>query len=497
MERGSGILLGISSLPGPFGIGTMGRGARGFADRLKESGQKYWQILPLSPTGFGDSPYQSFSAFAGNPYFIDFEDLFADNLLPAEGLDLCDKLFERQSDNVDYNAQYIGKQQVLQMAYRYSGARVAGETAAFAQRHAEWVFDYALFMALKNAYDMKPYWEWPEALAQRNDNALNVATLRLKEQIGYHIFVQYLFFRQWDALRRYANGNGIQIIGDMPIYIAADSADAWAGREMLDKQRCMAGCPPDYFSATGQLWGNPVYDWAALKKTGYAWWNRRIAHQISLYDYLRIDHFRAFESYYEIPEGSATAQTGQWIKGPGIDFFHQIERQLGRLPLIAEDLGYLTPEVFELLKATGYPGLKVLHFAFDPNGGSIYLPHRYNRNCVVYTGTHDNDTTQGWYAGLPEAEKAFMDEYMDGVEPERIHWQLIRLAMGSVADVCIIPMQDVLGLGSSARMNKPQTTQGNWRWRLADGQFDGETIKALARVTALFGRDATGQPAQA
>lgn len=488
MERGSGILLGISSLPGAFGIGTMGKGAREFVDNLAQCSQKYWQILPLSPTGFGDSPYQSFSAFAGNPYFIDFEDLFRDNLLPAEGLDLCDELFSASDDTVDYNAQFEGKRKVLQMAYRYSGSRVALETADFAHLHADWIFDYAQFMALKNTYDMKPFWEWPKALAERDDNALGVAALRLKEEIGYHIFVQFLFFKQWNMLRRYANERGIEIIGDMPIYIAADSADAWTGRDMLDKQNCMAGCPPDYFSPTGQLWGNPVYDWAAQKKTGYAWWIRRIEHQIGLYDWVRVDHFRAFESYYEIPEGSETAETGQWVKGPGIEFFRLAERELGQLPLIAEDLGFLTPEVFELLDDTGYPGLKVLHFAFDPDGRSIYLPHRYERNCVVYTGTHDNDTTQGWYAQLSAEEKAFLEEYLDGAEPERIHWQLICLAMGSVADVCIIPMQDVLGLPASARMNKPQTSQGNWRWRLAKGQFDGATIQKLSRITAVYGR---------
>lgn len=488
MDRGSGILLGISSLPGPFGIGTMGKDARGFVDRLKDSGQTYWQILPLSPTGFGDSPYQSFSAFAGNPYFIDFLELFEDNLLPAEGLDLCDKLFEAQSSAVDYNVQYSGKQKVLQLSYRYAAGRIAQEIDAFAQRHADWIFDYALFMALKNAYDMRPFWEWPEALARRDREALNVAALRLREQISYNIFVQYLFFRQWGALRRYANDNGVRIIGDMPIYIASDSADAWTGRDMLDKQSCMAGCPPDYFSPTGQLWGNPVYDWDALKKTNYGWWKRRIAHQISLFDYLRIDHFRGFEAYYEIPKGSETAEAGQWIKGPGIAFFQQMENELGRLPLIAEDLGFLTPEVFDMLEATGYPGLKVLQFAFDPDGNSMYLPHRYERNCIVYTGTHDNDTTQGWYAALGDGERAFLDDYLDDVQPERIHWQLIRLAMGSVADVCIIPMQDLLGLPTAARMNKPQTAQGNWRWRLTDGQFDSDTAKMLAKLTALYGR---------
>jgi 4-alpha-glucanotransferase len=488
MKRGNGILLALSSLPGAYGIGTMGQGARDFVDQLKKSGQKYWQILPISPTGYGDSPYQSFSAFAGNPYYIDFLDLLEDDILPPEGLNMCKRLFCGGDDAVDYYAQFIGNSQVLQLAYHYCGARIAADTAAFAREHAVWIHDYAFYMALKSTYDMKPFWEWSQALAQRDCAALSDAALRLKEQIDYHIFVQYLFFRQWNALRRYANESGVRIIGDMPIYIAADSADAWAGREMLDKRNCMAGCPPDYFSPTGQLWGNPVYDWDAMKKTKYAWWTQRIAHQISLFDYLRIDHFRGFESYYEIPEGAQTAEEGRWVKGPGFAFFQQLEEQLGALPLIAEDLGFLTPEVFELLRATGFPGNKVLHFAFDPAGSSIYLPHRYERNCVVYTGTHDNDTTQGWYDALGDKERAFLNEYLDGAQPETIHWQLIRLAMSSVADVCIIPMQDILGLPTSARMNKPQTAQGNWRWRLQPGQFDNAAADTLMRLTKLFGR---------
>ncbi len=488
MERGSGILLALSSLPGAYGIGTMGQEARDFVDRLAASGQKYWQILPLSPTGFADSPYQSISAFAGSPYYIDLPDLLAEDMLPPDGLGIYEKLFCNSDDAVDYYAQYNGKPNVLLLAYRYCGGRMMAKTNSFAQQHAGWIHDYALYMALKTTYDMKPYWEWPEPLAQRDKSALNIAAHRLKEQIDYHIFVQYVFFRQWKALRHYAHEKGVRIIGDMPIYIAADSADAWAGREMLDSQGCMAGCPPDYFSPVGQLWGNPVYDWDSLKKTGYAWWTRRIAHQLSLFDYLRIDHFRGFESYYAIPQGALTAEDGQWVKGPGISFFRDIEKRLGVLPLIAEDLGFLTPEVFELLQQTGYPGNKVLHFAFDPAGDSIYLPHRYERNCVVYTGTHDNDTTQGWYSALGESEKAFLGEYLNGVQPENIHWQLIRLAMASVADVCIIPMQDVLGLPASARMNKPQTTQGNWRWRLRRGQFCDDAAETLARLTKLFGR---------
>jgi 4-alpha-glucanotransferase len=488
MKRGSGILLSISSLPGRFGIGTLGAGAREFVDRLQMSAQSYWQILPISPTGFGDSPYQTFSTFAGNPYFIDFDDLYREDLLSRDALDMCENLFGSDPGAVDYYAQYIGKPQVLHLAYQHSAQRLTHELDAFKQRHASWINDYALYMALKSAHDMKSFHNWPEDLTVRRSDALKNAALHLERDINYHIFVQYLFFRQWDALRKYANAKGVSIIGDMPIYMAPDSADAWMGLDILDEQKRVAGCPPDYFSSTGQLWGNPLYDWEAMKKTGYEWWIRRIAHHIALFDYLRIDHFRAFEAYYAISAEARNAINGQWIPGPGLDFFRQIRKALGELPLIAEDLGYLTPGVFDLLHAAGFPGLKVLHFAFTPDGSSIYLPHRYERNCVVYTGTHDNDTTIGWYNGLGADERAFLDAYLDGVEEERVHWQLIRLAMGSVAGVCIIPMQDILGLPSSARMNRPQTSQGNWCWRLAPGQFDDKTVQLLANVTRLFGR---------
>jgi 4-alpha-glucanotransferase len=488
MKRGSGILLGLSSLPGPFGIGTLGQGARRFVDRLRQSAQSYWQILPSSPTGFGDSPYQTFSAFAGNPYFIDFEELYREGLLPESALGTCAGLSGNDPHSVDYYAQYTGKPKTLHLAYRHSAANLADELEAFQKRHAGWINDYALYMALKSDNEMKAFPEWPQELAQRQPAALKAAARRLEEQIHYHVFVQYLFFRQWDALRKYANGQGISIIGDMPIYMAPDSADAWVNRDLLDQQGRFAGCPPDYFSETGQLWGNPLYDWDALKRKGYSWWIRRIAHQLSLYDYLRIDHFRAFEAYYAIPADAKDALNGKWISGPGLDFFRRLKNELGELPLIAEDLGYLTPEVFELLHATGFPGLKVLQFAFSPDGNSIYLPHRYDKCCLVYTGTHDNDTTIGWYRGLGAEERALLDAYMDGVDEERVHWQLIRLAMGSVADVCIFPMQDVLGLPSSARMNRPQTSQGNWQWRLLEDQFDDTIAQQLASMTRLFGR---------
>jgi 4-alpha-glucanotransferase len=488
MKRGSGILLGISALPGPFGIGTLGQGARDFVDNLQRASQRYWQILPTSPTGFGDSPYQAFSAFAGNPYFIDFDDLYDEGLLPRNAREMCDRLFGNDPCAVDYHAQYIGKPQVLHLAFEQCASRMVRETEAFKRRHADWISDYALYMALKGDHAMKPFYEWPKELAEREPEALLAASVRLEKTIDYHIFVQYLFFRQWETLRKYANEKGVSLIGDMPIYIAQDSADAWMCRDILDQQGRVAGCPPDYFSETGQLWGNPLYDWEALKKTGYAWWISRIAHQASLCDFLRIDHFRAFESYYAIPADAKTAEEGQWICGPGIDFFRQVKDQLGNLAFIAEDLGFLTPGVFDLLRDTGFPGLKVLHFAFSPEGDSMYLPHRYEQNCVVYTGTHDNDTTMGWFTGLSADERAFLKAYLGDINEAHVHWQLIRLAMGSVADVCIIPMQDILGLPSSARMNRPQTAQGNWRWRLLPGHFDDETLRKLAHMTRVFGR---------
>ncbi len=488
MKRGSGILLGLSSLPGRFGIGTLGAGAREFVDQLHRSAQSYWQILPLSPTGFGDSPYQTFSTFAGNPYFIDFDDLYQEDLLPKDAPGLCGQLLDSYPAEVDYYLQYTGKPKILHLAYRHSFSRIRDELEAFQQCHAGWVNDYALYMAIKGTQEMKSFHDWPEALRLRRSDALKSATGELQSEIDYHVFVQYLFFRQWEALRKYANDRGIKIIGDVPIYMAPDSADAWIGQNILDPQKRVAGCPPDYFSATGQLWGNPLYDWEALKKTGYDWWIRRIAHHLSLYDYLRIDHFRGFEAYYAIPAEARDAVGGQWMPGPGMDFFNKLREALGELPLIAEDLGYLTPEVFELLRATGFPGLKVLHFAFTPDGSSIYLPYRYERNCVVYTGTHDNNTTAGWYSELGGDERSFLQDYLGGIDEGCVHWQLIRLAMGSVADVCIFPMQDVLGLPSSARMNRPQTSQGNWRWRLLPDQLNDGVACRLAHITRLFGR---------
>ena len=488
MIRGNGILLGISSLPGDYGIGTIGKPARTFIDRLSDSGQKYWQILPVSPTGFGDSPYQSLSVFAGNPYYIDFDDLFSEGLLTEEELDACGSCFETNSGRADYYAQYLYKEKLLYRAYTHVDYHYMAEMKAFQNRNASWLDDYALYMAIKKQQGMAPFWKWPKELAGHREHALEETKNKLQDEINYYIFVQYVFFRQWTALKAYANEKGIRIIGDMPIYMANDSADAWAHADILDNKGDIAGCPPDYFSPTGQLWGNPVYDWDQLKQQGYCWWIDRVKNALELYDYIRLDHFRGFEAFYSIPAGSETAENGHWKKGPGVHFFETLKDAFQELPFIAEDLGFLTPEVFELLEKTGFPGLKVLHFAFDPNAQSIYLPHNFVKNCIVYTGTHDNDTTRGWYHDLCDEEKAFLYEYIDGIDEKSAHWKMIRMAMASVADVCILPMQDLLGLGSQARMNIPQTKENNWRWRMKEDEFDIKLAEKLRRLTFIYGR---------
>ena len=407
MLRGNGVLLGISSLPGGYGIGTFGKKAREFLDSMSESGQKYWQILPISPISYGDSPYQSTSVFAGNPYYIDFEDLFSRGLLTKDELNECKELFISDERAADYNIQFINKEKILRKAFAHAKQSCSEAIQAFRESNSEWIYDYALYMAIKESVGMKPYWEWPKELSGRNGDALMASHTQLSEDIEYHTFVQYVFFMQWMSLKQYANEKGIKIIGDMPIYVSNDSADAWAHADIILDNGDMAGCPPDYFSQSGQLWGNPIYDWDKLKKRGYDWWVLRIAHNLKLFDYLRLDHFRGFEAFYDIPCGEFTAKNGRWVKGPGIDFFNVLKQRLGDLPMIAEDLGFLTPEVFDLLDQTGFPGLKVLQFAFDPNAQSIYLPHKYNKNCVVYTGTHDNDTTRGWYNTIGNDEKNF------------------------------------------------------------------------------------------
>ncbi|MCI7322767.1 MAG: 4-alpha-glucanotransferase [Lachnospiraceae bacterium] len=494
--RTSGILMPVSSLPGSYGIGCFSKEAYRFIDILKEAGQSRWQILPLGPTGYGDSPYQSFSAFAGNPYFIDLESLIEEGLLTEEECNKAD--FGDDDLEIDYEKIYYARFDVLRLAYeraKENGLQTSETFQTFVKQEQEWLDDYALYMAVKNHFGGVSWDQWDEDIRLRKPEAVRHYSEMLQDEIGFYQYQQFLFSVQWTALKSYANENGVQIIGDIPIYVAFDSADTWAGPEMfqLDEENLpigVAGCPPDGFSATGQLWGNPLYDWEYHKSTGYAWWVRRIAQCFRLYDMVRIDHFRGFDEYYSIPYGDETAENGKWMPGPGIDLFRVIKEKLGDLPIIAEDLGFLTDSVKKLLKDSGYPGMKVLQFAFDSREDGDYLPHNYTNNCVVYTGTHDNDTIIGWYDNLAEEDKRTSHIYLNNWEtPEdEIRWDFICMAMRSVADTCIIPMQDYLGFGSEARINTPSTLGGNWTWRMEEEDFTEELAARIKELTQVCAR---------
>ena len=498
--RESGILMPVSSLPGPYGIGCFGAEALKFVDFLAAAGQHIWQLLPLSPTGYGDSPYQSCSAFAGNPYFIDLDALKADGLLTAAQLKA-----EKWGDDplsVDYGTLYTSRYKVLRTAYAAWREKYAGlhgcahyypdDYYAFALANDSWLNDYALYMALKTANGMKSWTEWPREYRLRDAAALAKFAAEQEEEIGFWKFLQYEFATQWKKVKDYANKKGVKILGDIPIYVSADSVDAWVGGELfeLDAQggfARVAGCPPDYFSADGQLWGNPLYNWPYHKQTGYVWWIRRVRHALGIYDLLRIDHFRGFDTYWAIPAGSPTACTGKWEIGPRMDLFHALEAALGKLPIIAEDLGELFPSVRELLADSTFPGMKVLQFAFS-GGDNEYLPHNHVKNSVVYPGTHDNTTLTDWWENAATGkEKASAAAYLHltpckptakevvAVKPDAARIALLRAALGSVADRAIIPMSDWLGLGAEAHLNTPGKLGGNWTWRAAEG-FDAEPL---------------------
>ncbi|WP_460292695.1 4-alpha-glucanotransferase [Clostridium tertium] len=491
MKRSSGILMHISSLPGKYGIGTFGMEAVAFIDFLKKSGQKYWQILPLGQTSYGDSPYQCFSAFAGNPYFIDFELLEKDGLLTKEDYSTLD--YGLDENCVDYAKLFINKNKVLRIVYENSKGKYDEEINKFINENKFWLEDYALYMAVKNHFNLVSWQNWDDDIRLRKEEAIDSYKLLLKDEIDYWIFIQYIFFKQWHSLKKYANDNGIEIIGDIPIYVAEDSADIWSNPEYFNVDENMvpitvAGCPPDTFSATGQLWGNPIYNWDNLDKDGYSWWIDRVRESFKLYDVVRIDHFRGFEAYWEIPYGNKTAEFGQWTKGPGIKLFNAIKDKLGDVNIIAEDLGMMTDEVIELRDTTGFPGMKILQFGFG-EGDSRDLPHNYPVNCVAYTGTHDNDTVCGWYnvtGSKKEIEKA--KRYLNLTYEEGISRGLIRGAWGSPAYLAIATMQDFLGLGNDARMNMPSTLGGNWVWRASSEAFDDKLAKEIYDLTKLYGR---------
>ena len=504
--RESGILMPVSSLPGPYGIGCFGAEALKFVDFLAAAGQHIWQLLPLSPTGYGDSPYQSCSAFAGNPYFIDLDALKADGLLTAAQLKA--EPWGTDPLSVDYGTLYTSRYKVLRAAYAAWREKYAGRFGcahyypddyyAFTLTNESWLNDYALYMALKTANGMKSWAEWPREYRLRDAGALAEFAAGQEEEIGFWKFLQYEFAVQWKKVKDYANEKGIKILGDIPIYVSADSVDAWVGGELfeLDAQggfARVAGCPPDYFSADGQLWGNPLYNWPYHKQTGYAWWVRRVRHALGIYDLLRIDHFRGFDTYWAIPAGSTTARTGKWENGPGMDLFRALEAALGKLPIIAEDLGALVPSVRKLLADSTFPGMKVLQFAFG-GGDNEYLPHNHVKNSVVYPGTHDNTTlTDWWVNAAPAKEKANAAAYLHltpckptakevaAVRTDAARIALLRAALGSVADRAIIPMADWLGLGAEAHLNTPGKLGGNWAWRAAEG-FD--TALLAGRIEA-------------
>ena len=504
--RESGILMPVSSLPGPYGIGCFGAEALKFVDFLAAAGQHIWQLLPLSPTGYGDSPYQSCSAFAGNPYFIDLDALKADGLLTAAQLKA--EPWGTDPLSVDYGTLYTSRYKVLRAAYAAWREKYAGRFGcahyypddyyAFTLTNESWLNDYALYMALKTANGMKSWAEWPREYRLRDAGALAEFAAGQEEEIGFWKFLQYEFAVQWKKVKDYANEKGIKILGDIPIYVSADSVDAWVGGELfeLDAQggfARVAGCPPDYFSADGQLWGNPLYNWPYHKQTGYAWWVRRVRHALGIYDLLRIDHFRGFDTYWAIPAGSLTARTGKWENGPGMDLFRALEAALGKLPIIAEDLGDLVPSVRKLLADSTFPGMKVLQFAFG-GGDNEYLPHNHVKNSVVYPGTHDNTTlTDWWVNAAPAKEKANAAAYLHltpckptakevaAVRTDAARIALLRAALGSVADRAIIPMADWLGLGAEAHLNTPGKLGGNWAWRAAEG-FD--TALLAGRIEA-------------
>ena len=488
--RSSGVLTPITSLPSAHGIGTMGQAAFDFIDFLAEARQRWWQILPVGPTSYGDSPYSGYSTFAGNPYYVDLDQLVADGLLDAEdleGLDWGDARY------VDYDRVYALRFPLLRKATARGLTTMAADFDRFRRENARWLEPYALYMALKDHFDGAPWMDWDADIRLRKPEAVARWTKLLEADVTFYAFVQFLFFRQWERLRSYAREKGVGIIGDMPIYVAMDSSDVWAEPQFfqLDDQcvpKAVSGVPPDAFTDDGQLWGTPLYDWDALRADGYGWWIRRVEGAEKLYDALRIDHFRAFEAYWSVPYGETTAKNGRWVKGPGMDLVGRLTAWFNNMQFIAEDLGYITPELHALLEESKLPGMKVLEFAFDHREPSDYLPHNYPRNCICYAGTHDNNTLLGWLTEISEEDLDYAAAYL-GLNPEEGYaWGVLRGGMSSVAELFVAQIQDYLGLGSEARINTPGTAEGNWRWRLLPGELTPELAEKIAAMTRRYGR---------
>ena len=482
----------MSSLPSPYGIGTMGKSAYQFVDFLKRSGQHYWQLLPLGPTSYGDSPYASFSTFAGNPYFIDLDLLVRDRLLKKSEIE--ERFWGHDDARVDYGAIYENRFPVLRTAYERGKERFADAFAAFRTENASWLENYALFMALKVHFGMRSWVEWEdEDIRLRRPDALARYRSELAEDVSFYAFLQFLFFRQWNALKDYAHKKGIEFIGDVPIYVALDSSDVWSEPQyfQLDENNLpteVAGCPPDAFTEDGQLWGNPLYDYNAMKKDGFGWWIRRIEGVGKLYDVIRIDHFRGFESYWAVPYGDKTARRGHWVKGPGMDLVGVLTSWFHDLRFIAEDLGYTTPEVEKLLADSKLPGMRVLEFGFDPNGDAPYMPHNCPPHSVCYIGTHDNETVRGWVSGLDRKTRRLAEEYMHITPDEGWCCGMIRTGMATPSSLFVLQMQDALELPKGARMNTPGSASGNWQWRMKPDAVTPELAKKLLAYTKLYRR---------
>lgn len=506
MKRGraSGILLHPTSLPGEFGIGDLGKHAFAFVNFLVRTKQTYWQILPLGPTGYGDSPYQCFSAFAGNTLLISPQGLVDDGFLTPE--QIADKP-DVSSHKIEFGQIYDWKNRVLPKAFdglhQITSVDLRGKFETFMQDNESWLDDYALYRAIKGSQDQKAWYEWDEPLKLRDADALTETAEQLYSEILAEKFYQFLFFRQWQAVKDYANQNGVLIVGDVPIFIALDSADVWRNQNLFKlnsdgSPKVVAGVPPDYFSETGQLWGNPIYDWDAMRADGFRWWIERVRSTLKTVDAVRIDHFRGFAAAWEVPGGDATAENGRWVDVPGKELFNALENALGDLPFWAEDLGVITPDVEELRDGFGFPGMRILQFAFGGDPHNHDLPHNYIPNCVAYTGTHDNDTTVGWWhsqagagstrdAGEIGREREFCMKYLD-TDGSEIHWDFIRAVWSSVADAAIAPLQDLLGLGTEGRMNLPASTSGNWHWRFYEGALTDEVAARLKELTEVYGR---------
>jgi 4-alpha-glucanotransferase len=492
-ERSSGILMPISSIPSRYGIGTLGREAYNFIDFLNLSKQKYWQLLPLGPISYGDSPYSSFSSYAGNPYYIDLELLAEDGILSNED---C-KALETQEEYIDYEKQFNLRYDILYKAFINSKSKYSRKISEFKNKN-HWTYDYSLFMALKYYFKQKPWYEWEYEIANRNDNALEQYSLLLKDETEFWTFLQFMFFEQYFNLKAYANKKGINIIGDLPIYVAEDSADVWSNRKLFNIGDNMfpslsAGVPPDAFSNVGQLWGNPVYDWEMLKENSYEWWIKRLNWSFTLYDVLRIDHFRGFDEFWAVPKNSVNAVNGRWYSAQGKELFEQVKKKLGNINVIAEDLGIITDSVVKLKNDFGFPGMKVVQFAFDNNPLNPYLPSNYEENCVAYTGTHDNDTLKGWLEKLDDSSKDYVakclgingDEFND---TNKVIYEIIDIIFNSKANLCIVPLQDFLCLGSEARINTPSTLGNNWTWRVKSELLTDELAEKIKKITVKTGR---------